>query len=65
MGWQTDRYRLCSCVAVALLAGCGGSQPPSGAPGAMTGQVALRRPERRAETCPKLRMIVRSYFFVH
>lgn len=29
------RYALCSCVAAALLAGCGGSQPPIGAPGAM------------------------------
>jgi len=29
-----SRYALCSCVAVAMLAGCGGSQPPIGAPGA-------------------------------
>jgi hypothetical protein len=29
------RYALCSCVAAAMLAGCGGSQPPIGAPGAM------------------------------
>ena len=29
------RYTLSSCVAVAMLAGCGGSQPPIGAPGAM------------------------------
>jgi len=29
------RCALTSCVAVALLAGCGGSQPPIGAPGAM------------------------------
>jgi hypothetical protein len=29
------RYALSSCVAVAMLAGCGGSQPPIGAPGAM------------------------------
>jgi hypothetical protein len=28
-----DRVTLCSCVAAALLAGCGGSQPPIGAPG--------------------------------
>jgi len=28
-------YALSSCVAAALLAGCGGSQPPIGAPGAM------------------------------
>jgi serine/threonine-protein kinase len=30
-----SRNALCSCVAAALLAGCGGSQPPIGAPGAM------------------------------
>ncbi len=29
------RYALSSCVAAAILAGCGGSQPPIGAPGAM------------------------------
>ena len=29
------RHALTSCVAAALLAGCGGSQPPMGAPGAM------------------------------
>jgi hypothetical protein len=29
------RYILSSCVAAAMLAGCGGSQPPIGAPGAM------------------------------
>jgi hypothetical protein len=30
-----SRYALCSCMAAAMLAGCGGSQPPIGAPGAM------------------------------
>ena len=30
-----SRYALSSCVAAAMLAGCGGSQPPIGAPGAM------------------------------
>jgi hypothetical protein len=30
-----SRHALSSCVAVAMLAGCGGSQPPIGAPGAM------------------------------
>jgi hypothetical protein len=30
-----SQYALCSCVAAAMLAGCGGSQPPIGAPGAM------------------------------
>jgi hypothetical protein len=28
-------YALCSCIAAAMLAGCGASQPPIGAPGAM------------------------------
>jgi len=30
-----SRYALTSCVAAAMLTGCGGSQPPIGAPGAM------------------------------
>lgn len=29
------RYAVSGCVAVAMLAGCGGSQPPVGAPDAM------------------------------
>jgi hypothetical protein len=29
------RFALSSCLATAMLAGCGGSQPPIGAPGAM------------------------------
>ena len=40
-----DLYRnaLASCVAAALLAGCGGSQPPIGAPGAMMQSRAIAR----------------------
>jgi len=34
-GLDFGRYALGSCAAVALLVGCGGSQPPIGAPGAM------------------------------
>ncbi len=34
------RYALNGCVAAALLAGCGGSQPPIGAPGAMPRRAA-------------------------
>lgn len=30
------RCAFCNCVAVAMLAGCGGSQPPIAAPGAVT-----------------------------
>jgi hypothetical protein len=30
-----SRYAFTSCVAVAMLVGCGGSQSPIGAPGAM------------------------------
>ena len=36
-----SRYALCSCVAAAMLTGCGGSQPPIGAPGAMPQSSAL------------------------
>jgi hypothetical protein len=36
-----NRYALCSYVAAAMLAGCGGSQPPIGAPGAMTQTSAI------------------------
>ena len=35
------RYALSSCVVAAMLAGCGGSQPPIGAPGAMPGASAI------------------------
>jgi hypothetical protein len=38
-----NRYALCSGVAVAMLAGCGGSQPPIGAPGAMPHSVIVHR----------------------
>ena len=31
-----SRYALTSCAAAAMLAGCGGSQPPIGVPGAMS-----------------------------
>ena len=33
------RYALSSCVAAAMFSGCGGSQPPIGAPGAMPERV--------------------------
>ncbi len=33
--WNLSHYAISSCVTAALLAGCGGSQPPIGAPGAM------------------------------
>jgi uncharacterized repeat protein (TIGR03803 family) len=32
--WNLSHYAISSCVTAALLAGCGGSQPPIGAPGA-------------------------------
>jgi hypothetical protein len=35
------RYALSSCVAAAMLSGCGGSQPPLGSPGAMTQSRAI------------------------
>jgi hypothetical protein len=34
-GLRLERYALSAGVVIALLAGCGGSQPPIGAPGAM------------------------------
>jgi hypothetical protein len=48
------RYALCSCVATAMLAGCGGSQPPVGAPGAMPQRPAqqglgVQRPAAEAQ----------------
>jgi hypothetical protein len=33
--WNLSHYAISSCVTAALLGGCGGSQPPIGAPGAM------------------------------
>lgn len=33
--WNLSHYAISSCVTAALLAGCGGSQPPMGGPGAM------------------------------
>ena len=41
------RYLLGSCVAVAMLAGCGGSQPPIGASGAMPQSHAIATPADR------------------
>ena len=42
MSLNLGRYALCGAVAAALLAGCGGSQPPIGAPGAMPQSSALQ-----------------------
>ena len=39
-GLDVGRYALGSCVAAAMLVGCGGSQPPIGAPGAMAQRAA-------------------------
>ncbi|MGB8907620.1 MAG: hypothetical protein WCC84_02600 [Candidatus Cybelea sp.] len=44
-GWNLSHYAISSCVTAALLAGCGGSQPPIGAPGFV--------PARRARTVPR------------
>ena len=43
-------YALCSCVAAALFAGCGGSQPPIGAPGAMPQTSAVATNADRARS---------------
>ncbi|MGA8098728.1 MAG: choice-of-anchor tandem repeat GloVer-containing protein [Candidatus Cybelea sp.] len=39
--WNLSHYAISSCVSAALLAGCGGSQPPIGAPGALPQTSAL------------------------
>src|ERR1700735_5910562 len=44
--WGFKRYALTSCVVAALLAGCGGSQPPIGAPGAMPQSHAIATHDR-------------------
>ena len=41
---DASRYALTSCVAVALLAGCGGPQPPIGGPGAIVNAALSARP---------------------
>ncbi|MGP8101891.1 MAG: hypothetical protein ACLQHL_14220 [Candidatus Cybelea sp.] len=38
---QLSRFALSACAAVAMLAGCGGSQPPIGAPGPMPQTIAI------------------------
>ncbi len=50
------RYALCSWVAAAMLAGCGGSQPMTGGPGAMRPSVAMIhvRTTSGSEDCPAL-----------
>ena len=49
------RYGLSSCVAVAMLAGCGGSQPPIAAPGAMPLSWLITTPGARyARSAPLL-----------
>jgi hypothetical protein len=51
------RYALCSCVAAALLAGCGGSQPPIGASGAMpqTSAIATHTTHGKSWMLPEAR----------
>lgn len=41
--WNLRHYAISGCVTAALLAGCGGSQPPIGAPGAML-QTSVKPP---------------------
>jgi hypothetical protein len=41
MSLDARHYALCSCVSVAMLAGCGGPQPQIGAPGAMSQSSAI------------------------
>jgi sugar lactone lactonase YvrE len=48
-----SRYLLGSCVAVAMLAGCGGSQPPIDAPGAMPQSTAIATHANRIASTPE------------
>jgi hypothetical protein len=52
-----SRIALCNGVAVALLAGCGGSQPPIGVPGAMPQTSASARHAERGMSWTVLRGI--------
>jgi DNA-binding beta-propeller fold protein YncE len=45
-----SRYALTSCIAAALLGGCGGSQPPIGAPGATSQTSALATHAERGKS---------------
>jgi hypothetical protein len=45
-----SRYALSACAAVAMLAGCGGSQPPTGAPGAMPQSSAIATRAERGKS---------------
>jgi uncharacterized repeat protein (TIGR03803 family) len=45
--WNLSHYATSSCVTAALLAGCGGSQAPIGAPGALPQTSALAAPANR------------------
>jgi hypothetical protein len=47
------RYALCNCLAAAMLAGCGGSQPSLGAPGAMTQSSAIATHATARWSAPK------------
>jgi hypothetical protein len=44
-----SRYAITSCIAAAMLAGCGGSQPPISAPGAMSHSAVASRGHRGSE----------------
>ena len=58
-----SRYALFNCAAAAMLAGCGGSQPPIGAPGAMPENVGF---DRSAPSLSQLTLMKDSgrYLFV-
>jgi hypothetical protein len=51
-GLDFRRYALSACVSVAMLAGCGGSQPPIGAPGAMPQSSQSREIGKPASVMP-------------
>jgi hypothetical protein len=49
-----NRCALSSCVVLAILAGCGGSQPPIGAPGAMSQRPAVATHADRRDSVPDI-----------
>jgi DNA-binding beta-propeller fold protein YncE len=61
--WNLSCGALSSCVTAALLAGCGGSQPPIGAPGAMPQSLAITTQRTFPEALPPLFVKTGSYLY--
>jgi uncharacterized repeat protein (TIGR03803 family) len=59
------RRAFCGCVVATLLAGCGGSQPPIGAPGAMWQSIERAPTRTAARRVPSLSYQVLHRFTLH